>query len=279
MWQLTKIELFKVFSKPRSYIGFIAILVIVSVIQVALYADGKSYWDFLIQSLNESFVIENLSFNGNMVCFIVLQALIVQMPLLVALVSGDSISGEAAAGTIRSLLSKPVSRNRILWSKILAGEIYTFALVLWLGILAWLVSLLVFGHGDMVIIKSDSLTIIRNADAAWRFILALGVAFLSLSVVLALALLLSAYSDNSIAPIIITMSIILLFTIIGTFDIPFFNNIKPFLFTTHMIIWRNLFDRPLPLSMIYQSIAILVAHFVLFTSITFIYFNKKDITQ
>ena len=279
MWQLTKIELYKVFSKPRSYIGFIAILVIVSVIQVALYADGKSYWDFLIQSLNESFVIENLNFNGNMVCFIVLQALIVQMPLLVALVSGDSISGEAAAGTIRSLLSKPVSRNKILWSKLLAGEIYTFVLVLWLGILAWLVSLLVFGPGDMVIIKSDSLTIIRNADSAWRFIFALGVAFLSLSVVLSLALLLSAYSENSIAPIIITMSIILLFTIIGTFDIPVFNKIKPFLFTTHMIIWRNLFDRPLPISMIYESIAILIAHFALFISITFFHFNRKDITQ
>lgn len=279
MWRLTKIELFKIFSRPRSYIGFAAILVIVSVIQVALYADGQSYWDFLVQSLNESFVIENLSFNGNMVCFIVLQALIVQMPLLVALVSGDSISGETASGTIRSLLSRPVSRSGILWAKILAGEIYTLVLVVWLGVLAWLLSLVIFGPGDMVILKSDGLTIIRNADSAWRFLLALGAAFISLSVVLALALLLSAFSENSIAPIIITMSIILLFTIIGTFDIPFFNRIKPFLFTTHMIIWRNLFDRPLPVSMIYESIGVLLAHYALFVSVTFFHFNRKDITQ
>lgn len=279
MWQLTKIELFKIFSKPRSYIGFSAVAAIAIVIQIALYADGKSYWDFLIQSLDESFQIENLTFNGNMVCFILLQALIVQMPLLVALVSGDAISGEAAAGTIRSLLTKPVSRSKILWAKLLANEIYTFLLVLWLGILAWVVSLAIFGSGDLVVLKSDSLTIIRSADSAWRFIAAFGIAFLSLSVVVTLALLLSVFSENSIAPIIITMSIIILFTIIGTFDLPVFNQLKPFLFTTHMIIWRNLFDSPLPNEQIFVSIGVLVLHIVLFLAITFYHFKRKDITQ
>ena len=248
-------------------------------IQIALFADGKSYWDFLIQSLDESFQIENLTFNGNMVCFILLQALIVQMPLLVALVSGDAISGEAAAGTIRSLLTKPVSRSKILWAKLLANEIYTFLLVLWLGILAWVVSLAIFGSGDLVVLKSDSLTIIRSADSAWRFIAAFGIAFLSLSVVVTLALLLSVFSENSIAPIIITMSIIILFTIIGTFDLPVFNQVKPFLFTTHMIIWRNLFDSPLPTEQIFVSIGVLVLHIFLFLAITFYHFKRKDITQ
>ena len=279
MWQLTKIELFKIFSKPRSYIGFCAVAAIVFIIQIALFTDGKSYWDFLIQSLDESFQIENLTFNGNMVCFILLQALIVQMPLLVALVSGDAISGEAAAGTIRSLLTKPVSRSKILWAKLLANEIYTFLLVLWLGILAWVVSLAIFGSGDLVVLKSDSLTIIRSADSAWRFIAAFGIAFLSLSVVVTLALLLSVFSENSIAPIIITMSIIILFTIIGTFDLPVFNQVKPFLFTTHMIIWRNLFDSPLPTEQIFVSIGVLVLHIFLFLAITFYHFKRKDITQ
>jgi ABC-2 type transport system permease protein len=279
MWQLTKIELFKIFSKPRSYIGFSAVAAIAIVIQIALYADGKTYWDFLIQSLDESFQIENLTFNGNMVCFILLQALIVQMPLLVALVSGDAISGESAAGTIRSLLTKPVSRSKILWAKLLANEIYTFLLVLWLGILAWIVSLAIFGSGDLVVLKSDSLTIIRSADSAWRFIAAFGIAFLSLSVVVTLALLLSVFSENSIAPIIITMSIIILFTIIGTFDLRVFNQLKPFLFTTHMIIWRNLFDSPLPTEQIFVSIGVLVLHIVLFLAITFYHFKRKDITQ
>lgn len=279
MLDLIRTEIFKIATKPRSYIGFAAIFAIVVIIQIALYADGQAYLDFLIQSLNQSFEIEGMDFNGNLVGFIILQTLIIQMPLLVALVSGDAISGEIQGGTIRSLLTKPVSRSQIVWAKFIAAELYTLLLILWLGILAWIVSLLFFGPGDLVVLKSDSLVIVRNADTVWRFLSAFGVAFLSLSVVVALSFLLSAFAENSIAPIIITMSVILLFTIIGTFDIPVFNQIKPFLFTTHMIVWRNFFDRPLPVEQIIQSTGIMALHIVVFLSATLVYFNKKDITQ
>lgn len=279
MLDLIRTEIFKIAAKPRSYIGFAAIFAIVVIIQIALYADGEAYLDFLIQSLNQTFEIEGMDFNGNLVGFIILQTLIIQMPLLVALVSGDAISGEIQGGTIRSLLTKPVSRSRIVWAKFIAAELYTLLLILWLGILAWIVSLLFFGPGDLVVLKSDALVIVRNADTVWRFLSAFGVAFLSLSVVVALSFLLSAFAENSIAPIIITMSIILLFTIIGTFDIPVFNQIKPFLFTTHMIVWRNFFDRPLPVEQIAQSTGIMALHIVVFLGATLIYFNKKDITQ
>lgn len=279
MLDLIRTEIFKIAAKPRSYIGFAAIFAIVVIIQIALYADGEAYLDFLIQSLNQTFEIEGMDFNGNLVGFIILQTLIIQMPLLVALVSGDALSGEIQGGTIRSLLTKPVSRSRIVWAKFIAAELYTLLLILWLGILAWIVSLLFFGPGDLVVLKSDALVIVRNADTVWRFLSAFGVAFLSLSVVVALSFLLSAFAENSIAPIIITMSIILLFTIIGTFDIPVFNQIKPFLFTTHMIVWRNFFDRPLPVEQIAQSTGIMALHIVVFLGATLIYFNKKDITQ
>lgn len=279
MLDLIRTEIFKIATKPRSYIGFAAIFAIVVIIQIALYADGQAYLDFLIQSLNQSFEIEGMDFNGNLVGFIILQTLIIQMPLLVALVSGDAISGEIQGGTIRSLLTKPVSRSQIVWAKFIAAELYTLLLILWLGILAWIVSLLFFGPSDLVVLKSDSLVIVRNADTVWRFLSAFGVAFLSLSVVVALSFLLSAFAENSIAPIIITMSVILLFTIIGTFDIPVFNQIKPFLFTTHMIVWRNFFDRPLPVDLIVQSTGIMALHIVVFLSATLVYFNKKDITQ
>ncbi len=279
MLELIKIESYKIATKPRSYIGFAAIFAIVVLIQLALFADGQAYLDFLTQSLNQSFAIEGMDFNGNLVGFIILQTLIIQMPLLVALVSGDAISGEIQGGTIRSLLTKPVSRSRIVWAKFIAAELYTLLLILWLGVLAWVGSLFIFGHGDLVVLKSDALVIVRSADTAWRFLAAFGLAFVSLSVVVALSFLLSAFAENSIAPIIITMSIILLFTIIGTFDIPVFNKIKPFLFTTHMIIWRNFFDRPLPLAQIAASTGVLFLHIATFLSVTLFYFHKKDITQ
>lgn len=196
---------------------------------------------------------------------------------MVALVTGDLISGEAASGTIRLLATRPYSRGQILLAKYLAGTIYTVALVLWLGILALGLSRLLFGHGDIIVLKTDSLTIVRDADLLWRFFSAFFIAILSLMVVATFSLMLSCFTDNSIGPIIVSMSVIIVFTIIGTLEVPFFDHIKPLLFTTHMVIWRNMFDDPLPLSQITTSISVLLAHIVVFLAVSFYYFTRKDI--
>ncbi len=277
LFQMTPVELFKIITKPRSYIGFLAITVIVLLIEFAFYIDGKTYLQFIVQTLEQSFTIQGNILNGNLICFIILQMLIVQMPLMVALVTGDLISGEAAGGTIRLLLTKPVSRANILMAKYLAGSIYTFLLILWLGVLALGGGYLIFGHGDLMVLKSEELVILRDGDILWRFLGAFVIAFLSLNVIATFSLMLSCFTDNSIGPIITSMSVIILFTIIGTIDIPFFDQLKPFLFTTHMIIWRNLFDNPLPKSQIITSIAVLVGHNILFLSIAFYHFTRKDI--
>ncbi len=277
MFNLIGIELFKIVTKPRSYLGFLAITLIIVLIQFAFYVDGKQYLDFIFQSLQNSFQIEGNVLNGSLICFIILQMLIVQMPLLVALVTGDLVSGEASSGTIRMLLSKPYSRSQILGAKFAAGSLYTFALITWLGILALGLGLLLFGTGDLVVLKSDELVILRADDVLWRFMAAFFVAFLSLSVVTTFSLMLSCFTDNSITPIVASMSVIIIFTIIGTLDVPVFDAIKPALFTTHMIIWRNFFDNPLPTNQIITSLTVLTVHIAVFLSIAFWHFNRKDI--
>lgn len=277
MLQLVYVELVKIFTKPRSYIGFLAVTAVILLIQFAMYIDGRNYLDFMLQTMRQSFDIGGNILNGHLVCFIILQTLIMQMPLMVALVTGDLISGEAASGTIRLLATRPYSRGQILLAKYLAGTIYTVALVLWLGILALGLSRLLFGHGDIIVLKTDSLTIVRDADLLWRFFSAFFIAILSLMVVATFSLMLSCFTDNSIGPIIVSMSVIIVFTIIGTLEVPFFDHIKPLLFTTHMVIWRNMFDDPLPLSQITTSVSVLVAHIVVFLAVSFYYFTRKDI--
>jgi ABC-2 type transport system permease protein len=279
MWYLIKTELYKIIKKPRSYIGFIAITAIVILIEFAMYADGNLYLQFFLQQLESSFQVEGNMLSGNLVCWLILQTLIVQMPLLVALVTGDLVSGEVASGTIRFLLTRPHSRSQIINAKFIAGSVYVILLILWLGILALGGGLLIFGDGDLTILKSDEIIILRAGDTLWRFLAAFGIAFLSLTVVAAFSMMLSCFTDNSIGPIIGTMAVIILFTIIGTMDLPLFDHIKPFLFTTHMIVWRNMFDNPLDWELINTSLAVLVFHIILFLGISLYHFNRKDITQ
>src|SRR5690349_10407612 len=135
MWTLLQIELFKIFKRPRTYISFAAITAIVLLIQLALYLDGQTYIDFLLSPM-VSFDVDGKILNGYFVCYFILQPLLVHVPLLIALVGGDMIAGEANMGTLRLLISKPISRTGLLLGKFLASTIYTLMLLTWMALLS-----------------------------------------------------------------------------------------------------------------------------------------------
>jgi ABC-2 type transport system permease protein len=274
----TRNELIKIALKPRSYLGLAAITGLVGIILFALVADGMTVISFVTASFEQTLRFEGKVLNGNLVAFIILQMLIVQIPLLVALVTGDLISGEAAMGTLRMLMTKPITRTQLLMSKFLAGGIYTFLIVLWLGFMAVGIGRYLFGPGDLMVLNSDGLVILQEGDIMWRYMCAFCVAFLALFTISSLSICLSCFSDNSIGPIVATMAIILFFTIINALDVPVFDPISPLLFTTHMAAWRSFFEDPVPWQQIKQSSLVLIVHNILFIGISIFTFNRKDIT-
>jgi ABC-2 type transport system permease protein len=242
-------------------------------------ADGKSYIGFVTASFEQTLSFNGKILNGYLIAFIIMQMLIVHVPLLIALVTGDLLSGEEASGTIRMLATKPISRTGIVLSKWIAATIYTLVMTLWLGFLSLFVAKWMFGTGDLIVLNSNELLILPEADLAWRFGTSLMVAFLALWTVATLSMVFSAFAKNSVGPIVSTMSVIILFTIIGTLDVSVFDSIKPFMFTTHMAAWRSVFEDPFPTRDIVQSVVILALHIVGLLALTLIRFNKKDITS
>ena len=272
-------EFIKIIAKPRSYIGLGVLTALILVILFAMKADGSSYISFVTASFEQTLSFNGNILNGNLIAFIILQMLIVHIPLLVALVTGDLISGEAAMGTIRMLATKPISRTKIVLSKFIAGAVYTLILTIWLAFLALVVVKWMFGSGDMIVLNSNGLVILQEADIFWRYGCSFIVAYLALLTVSSLSICLSAFAENSIGPIVTTMGIIILFTIIGSLDVTVFDSIKKFLFTSHMASWRSFFEDPINLKDIWQSILILIVHNILFVVIAVLKFNKKDITS
>lgn len=277
MWQLTRIELFKIFKKPRTYIAFAAIAAIIFLIQLALYADGKTYLSFVLQSLESTFTINGTILNGYFICYFILQTLLVHVPLLIALVAGDIVAGEANMGTLRLLLTKPVSRTQLMLSKFAAVTIYTLLLLVFMAILSLVISLFVFGTGDLIILKSSQVVVLDNGDVLWRYFAAFGFAALAMITVASLAFLLSIFAENSIGPIVSTMSIIIVLTILTTMDIPFFNAMKPYLFTNHMLNWKGFFENPVDYREVLKSAVVLLMHICFFVSLAILIFRKKDI--
>ena len=295
MWRLLQIELFKISKRPRTYIAFAAITAIVFIFQFAFKADGQSYMDLMMQSAKDEFTFDRIqAINGYFMCYIILNTLLIQVPILVALIAADSISGEANMGTLRLLISKPVSRTQIILVKFAAATIFTIFLLLWMAIAALFLSIIIFGTGDMLVFRTKGtesmIMLITKDDVMWRYYAAFAYATVALTVIAALSLLLSIFAENSIGPIIATVCIVIVCTIISNINVPIIDrNVKPFLFTSYLVGWKGFFyigtdetGKTIKGSLenwpaIKNSLLILITHIVVIVGIAVIVFRKKDI--
>jgi ABC-2 type transport system permease protein len=150
-------------------------------------------------------------------------------------------------------------------------------LVLWLAVISMVLGIIIFGVGELIVLKSSMVIIFAKNDILWRFLGAYGFAALSMGVVASLAFLFSSLVENAIGPIVSTMAVIIVFIIISAIDINIFDNIRPFLFTTYMNSWRLFFDDPVNIPEIIKSVCILLAHIFVFLGFTTLIFRRKDI--
>jgi ABC-2 type transport system permease protein len=295
MWNLLQIELFKISKRPRTYIAFAAIAAIVMIFQFAFKADGESYMNLMMQNIQDNFEIDkSKAINGYFMCYIILNTLLVQVPILVALIAGDAISGEANMGTLRLLLTKPISRTQLLLVKFFASFIFTVVLLIWMAMIALFLSLAIFGVDDMLIFRAkgeeSQILQITKDDILWRYFAAFGYAAIALTVIAALSILLSVFAENSIGPIVATVCIVIFFTIVSNLNVPIIDkNVKPYLFTSYLVGWKGFFyiginddGQPLKGSIenwgaIRKSLGILLAHIAIFLGIAIAAFRKKDI--
>jgi ABC-2 type transport system permease protein len=270
-------ELFKTYAKWRTYIGFIAVGVLIPVIMWIMWVEGGGFVERQLRSLQADFLITGNLFNGWAVAQIIMNGLWVHVPALIALVAGDQLSGEATAGTFRLTLIRPVSRTRILNAKYFATLIYTASLVVTIAVLSVGLGLWIFGTGDLLVFDIGGLTILPESDLAFHFLFAYLLAIWSMFVVASLAFLISSLVENAIGPIIITMTIIAIFYIITFLPVESVENIKPWLFTTHMNVWQQALHQPIDWQSIMHSVGILTLYITGFWGMTLIIFRRKDI--
>jgi ABC-2 type transport system permease protein len=167
---------------------------------------------------------------------------------------------------------------------------YVVLLLVWMALFALLGSILLFGSDDLVIFKETDLHIIKQSDVIWRFFAAFIFAALALTTIAAMALMFSAFSENSLGPIVATVCVVIIFTIIQQLKVPVFEEtVNPWSFTTHMLGWKGFFyveknaegatingsiENPAALI---KSGLVLLGYIILFLIITVRYFNRKDI--
>ena len=67
------------------------------------------------------------------------------LPVAVAVVAGESIAGEASAGTLRYLLARPVGRTRLLVAKLISVTTFTLVAVVAVTVTSYATGVLILG--------------------------------------------------------------------------------------------------------------------------------------
>lgn len=276
MIKLIQIELYKIFRKPRTYIGFGAIAFIVTVVNLGFLFEGEELLGFLINNLKDKFLLSGNLINAYTMSFVILNSLWIHLPILISITAGDMISGEANNGTFRLLLTRPISRTKLLAAKFVSAWIYTVLLLLFMIGLSLTLGYAIFGIGDLIVIKS-TISILASDDTLWRFGYAALYGILSMTTVTSLSFLLSSLSENSIGPIVGTFAIIVGLTIVSTLGYALIGPIVPYLFTTYLPSWDVFFQMEIDYEKLYRAIAVNLAYTFAFTTYTFYYFKNKDI--
>ena len=180
MRQLLKFEWIKLMHRPRTFLSIGLMLVLITLIFWGLKSEGENALAYLFQSLDENFLMQGTILNGYMVVFLILNTLWIHIPILIVIVTGDLFSSELESGTIRLLMTRPISRNRVAMAKFCTAILYVFSFVFIFTSISLGFALVLFGSGDLIV-AFNGIQIIPEADLLWRFLAAFGYAFLAMS--------------------------------------------------------------------------------------------------
>jgi len=276
--KLIKVELIKIYSKPRTYIGFITVGILIPLIMILIRKFGFTLPEYYLRQLSGSFQMEGSLVNGYLVSYYLMSILWIHFPFFIILVAGDSFAGEESHGTFRILLTRPVSRIQVLTAKYISTFIYTASIVGFLGIISLGAGNFLLGSGDLFVFDKGILILSQN-EAVSRFVIAYGLAIFVQIIVASLAILLSTISENPIGPIVGSYAVIIVSIILSMIKVDALEAIHPYLFTSYFDVFFAPFADPIPWGEIWRSIFALLKFGALFFILSIIRFVRKDITS
>jgi ABC-2 type transport system permease protein len=202
-------------------------------------------------------------------------ALTVLIPLLVAVVVGGLVAGERQSGTLRTLLSRPVARWRVLMAKMATGWAFTIALTVFLGLAGLGLGWAVFGWGDLVVMRGG-LTIFDPQMGLLRLAEAYGLACFAMCSVAAVALALSTIFGNPMTAGGLAVAFLIVSRIVAA--MPYFDAAEPYLLTTHLDIHREVLAATVDYASLQTSAIYLLAYIVASGIIALVVFDRRDVT-
>jgi len=252
-----KNELWKLFGKKRTYIGFGAFLLSQNAM-LLLFRFTRWQEDMQRMLAGNGYVAAEFVSALTVSVIMLIPQIVLLMPLYASLVGGDLVAKEAEDGTLRMILSRPVSRVRLLLAKWAAGMVFCAVLVIVLGGTALLFARFWFPWKGMFVFAPGMVFNVLPAAQglqlyAWSHVLMT----VNAVVILSLAFMFSCFNMKPAAATILALSFLFLSLVLE--GIPFFERYQEWFLPYHFRMWLYVFAEPAPWDRIVGSTCVLVA--------------------
>jgi ABC-2 type transport system permease protein len=205
------------------------------------------------------------------------------LPIAVATFAGDAVAGEAAQGTLRYLLIRPVGRSRLLVAKLITIAVFILVSIGLIVATAYITGVGLFGVGQAAAVgqpggvTSLSGSALSPVDLALRLSAAIGYIVLMMVGVGVIALFLSTFTVSGIGAALGTLAVLITSEILATLDAA--NPVKPYLPTNYWLSWIDFFRAPIFWHNIERGLFAQACYIIVFFGAAWANLASKDITS
>jgi ABC-2 type transport system permease protein len=227
------------------------------------------------------------------------------LPVAVAVVAGESIAGEASAGTLRYLLTRPVGRTRLLVAKLISVTTFTLAAVVAVTVTSYATGVLILGPSRAAAvgappgglggsiapgaggaptaglqagaaITSLSGVPLTTLELAERVLGAMAFITVSMLGVAAIAIFLSTLTDSALGAALGSLATLVASEVLVTLNAA--SVVQPYLPTRYWLAWIDFFRQPIFWRDIQRGFGIQAVYVVVFLAAAWANFATRDIT-
>ncbi|HEY3608288.1 MAG TPA: ABC transporter permease subunit [Pseudonocardiaceae bacterium] len=273
------VELRKLFLRPRMWVSVVLLCALPAVVAVFLATthltpppgQGAAF-------------LSAVERNGSLFPAAALALVLpIFLPIAVATFAGDAVAGEAAQGTLRYLLIRPVGRSRLLVAKLIGIAVFIVVAIGLIVLTSYLIGVGLFGVGQAAAVgqpggvTSLSGTSLSPLDLALRLLAAIGYIVFAMVGVGVIALFLSTLTDSGLGAALGTLAILITSEVLTTLDAAAV--IKPYLPTNYWLSWIDFFRSPIFWHNIERGLIVQACYLVVFLGAAWANMSSKDITS
>jgi ABC-2 type transport system permease protein len=210
--------------------------------------------------------------------------LLFMLPLAVAIFAGECVAGEAAWGSLRYLLARPVARWRVLAVKTAVAGVFATAAVLVVVVVALTTGALAFGLHPLTVLDLQHTTPFVVASAKLAPLSAIGRIGLATAYVLAMlastfafALLLSTLTVRPFSAVAGAVGLTLVSRALD--NVPGLHSLSPWLPVTDRAtnLWTGFFTRPMQTAGVTHALLVQAIYAGAFATCALVWFARKDV--